>query len=61
MLYLFIKSKKVLNNVYVILTKMKIMNTLKKLKFILLSFIAISFYSCSNSESGTNAVEKQLL
>ena len=34
------------------------MNTLKKLKFILLSFIAISFYSCSNSESGTNAVEK---
>jgi hypothetical protein len=58
MLYLFIKSKKVLNNVYVILTKMKIMNTLKKLKFILLSFIAISFYSCSNSESGTNAVEK---
>jgi len=58
MLYLFIKSKKVLNNVYVILTKMKIMNTLKKLKFILLSIIAISFYSCSNSESGTNAVEK---
>ena len=58
MLYLFIKSKKVLNNVYVILTKMKLMNTLKKLKFILLSFIAISFYSCSNSESGTNAVEK---
>lgn len=54
----FIKSKVVLNNECVILTKMKLMNTLNKLKFQFLSIILISFYSCSNSESGTNVVEK---
>jgi hypothetical protein len=36
------------------------MKTLKKLKLLFLSIILMSFYSCSNSESGTNNAEKSV-